>query len=92
MSVLKNVTFNLFIVEYNLSNKLKNHLSPDTYLYGLISLFWYEELILEICPRILDTPCIVDCVIGLHTKIKLVKIPRTTKLIKSYAIGMYEIH
>lgn len=64
------MTFKLFIVEYNLSNKLKNHLSPDTCLYELISLFWYEELILETCPRILDTPCVVDCIIGLHTKNK----------------------
>jgi hypothetical protein len=88
--------FKLFIVEStrNLSNKVKNHLFRDTYLCELISVFWYEELMLEICPRILDTSCIhvVDSIIGLHTKNKIVSIPHTTKLIKSYAIGKYENH
>jgi len=48
----------VFIVECNLSSKLKK---PHILRYVFIqtfSLFWSEELTLEVCPCILDTPCI----------------------------------
>jgi len=35
--------------------KLKNHSFSDTLLYDF---FYYEELTLEVYPRILDTPCV----------------------------------
>jgi hypothetical protein len=43
----------------NLSVKLKNHHLPDICLCEYLSLFWFVELTVELCPRILDTPFIM---------------------------------
>ena len=45
----------MFIDEFNISVKLKNHLFMDACLHKRSSSFFCGELILEVCPRILNT-------------------------------------
>jgi hypothetical protein len=48
----------VFIVQCNLSIKLRNYSFLDICLYELLFLFGCEEPTLEVCRSILDTPCI----------------------------------